>query len=76
MPIADYPDPDIIRVTNDFYMVSTTFADSPGINGLNSTNLASGIWTPVTNPAPQIVGTNYQLVLPTANAIQFFQLTK
>jgi beta-xylosidase len=38
---ADYPDPDIIRVTNDFYMVSTTFADSPGINVLHSKDLVN-----------------------------------
>jgi endoglucanase len=28
---ADYPDPDIIRVGSDFYMVTTTFVNSPGI---------------------------------------------
>lgn len=38
---ADYPDPDIIRVSNDFYMVSTTFADSPGINVLHSKDLVN-----------------------------------
>lgn len=38
---ADYPDPDIVRVTNDFYMVSTTFVDSPGINVLHSMDLVN-----------------------------------
>jgi beta-xylosidase len=38
---ADYPDPDIIRVGRDFYMVSTTFADSPGINVLHSKDLVN-----------------------------------
>jgi len=38
---ADYPDPDIIRVTNDFFMVSTTFVDNPGITVLHSTDLVN-----------------------------------
>lgn len=38
---ADYPDPDIICVSNDFYMVSTTFADSPGINVLHSKDMVN-----------------------------------
>lgn len=28
---ADYPDPDIIRFGEDFYIVSSTFANSPGL---------------------------------------------
>lgn len=28
---ADYPDPDIIRVGEDFYFVSTTFVNAPAI---------------------------------------------
>ena len=38
---ADYPDPDIIRVNTNFYMISTTFADSPGINVLESPDLVN-----------------------------------
>ena len=38
---ADYPDPDIIRVGEYFYMVSTTFADSPGINVLRSQDMVN-----------------------------------
>jgi beta-xylosidase len=38
---ADNADLDIIRVTNDFYMVSTTFVDSPGINVLHSKDLVN-----------------------------------
>lgn len=38
---ADYHDPDIIRVANDFYMVSTIFVDSPGINVLHSKDLVN-----------------------------------
>nr|WP_232494623.1 glycoside hydrolase 43 family protein [Novosphingobium kaempferiae] len=40
---ADYPDPDIIRVGEDFYFVSTTFANSPGIVVLHSRDLVN--WT-------------------------------
>ncbi len=38
---ADYPDPDIIRVGEDFCMVSTTFADSPGLTVLRSQDLVN-----------------------------------
>ncbi len=36
---ADYPDPDIIRVGNDFYFTTTTFIDSPGLTILHSQDL-------------------------------------
>ena len=38
---ADYPDPDIIRVGKDFYFASTTFANSPGLVILHSTDLVN-----------------------------------
>lgn len=38
---ADYPDPDIIRVGESFYMVSTTFADSPGLVVLKSEDMVN-----------------------------------
>ena len=38
---ADYPDPDIIRVGNDFYFVSTTFVNSPGLVILHSKDLVN-----------------------------------
>jgi O-glycosyl hydrolase len=41
-----------------------------------STNLASGNWTTIPSPAPQIVGTNYQEFLPATNTTLFFRLTK
>jgi hypothetical protein len=40
------------------------------------TNLVLGGWLEVTSPMPQIVGTNYQIVLPATNAIQFFRLSE
>ena len=38
---ADYPDPDIIRVGEDFYFASTTFANSPGLVLLHSKDLVN-----------------------------------
>lgn len=38
---ADYPDPDIIRVSNDFYFATTTFANSPGLTILRSRDLVN-----------------------------------
>lgn len=40
---ADYPDPDIIRVGEDFYFISTTFVNSPGMTILHSKDLVN--WT-------------------------------
>ncbi len=62
---ADYPDPDIIRVTNDFYMVSTTFVDTPGINVLHSTDLVN--WEIVSHAATNLDGGNrYNMIGGTA----------
>ena len=36
---ADFPDPDIIRVGRDYYMVSSTFHCMPGIPVLHSRDL-------------------------------------
>jgi beta-xylosidase len=38
---ADYPDPDVIRVGEDFYFASTTFANSPGLVLLHSKDLVN-----------------------------------
>lgn len=38
---ADYPDPDIIRVGEDFYFVTTTFANVPGLTMLHSHDLVN-----------------------------------
>ncbi|MFL5738985.1 MAG: glycoside hydrolase 43 family protein [Flavisolibacter sp.] len=40
---ADYSDPDAIRVGNDFYLVSSSFEDIPGLPILHSTDLVN--WT-------------------------------
>ncbi len=38
---ADYSDPDVIRVGNDYYMVALTFESSPGITVLHSRDLVN-----------------------------------
>lgn len=40
---ADYSDPDVIRVNDDFYMVSSSFAHTPGLPVLHSKDLVN--WT-------------------------------
>jgi beta-xylosidase len=51
---ADFPDPDIIRVGNDFYMVSTTFVNSPGLAVLHSKDMVN--WTTIDNVIPKLQG--------------------
>lgn len=38
---ADYSDPDVCRVGNDFYMTSSSFACFPGLQILHSTDLVN-----------------------------------
>ncbi|MDX1699047.1 MAG: family 43 glycosylhydrolase, partial [Melioribacteraceae bacterium] len=38
---ADFSDPDIVRVGNDYYMVSSTFESVPGVSVLHSTDLVN-----------------------------------
>ncbi len=62
---ADYPDPDITRVGNDFYMVSTTFVNSPGIKVLRSSDLVN--WELVGHAASTLDGGNlYNMIGGTA----------
>jgi alpha-L-arabinofuranosidase len=49
---------------------------SAGFTLQSCTNLVLGGWLNVTSPAPQIVGTNYQIAFPVTNAIQFFRLSE
>ncbi|HTY85857.1 MAG TPA: glycoside hydrolase 43 family protein, partial [Candidatus Acidoferrum sp.] len=57
---ADYPDPDIIRVGNDFYFSTTTFIDVPGLTILHSQDLVH--WEIVTHLVPQLTGSpNYNI---------------
>ncbi|MES2037072.1 MAG: glycoside hydrolase 43 family protein [Pseudomonadota bacterium] len=51
---ADYPDPDIIRVGEDFYFASTTFANSPGLTLLHSKDLVN--WEFASHIVPRLNG--------------------
>jgi beta-xylosidase len=51
---ADYPDPDIIRVGEDFYFATTTFANSPGLTILHSQDLVN--WRIVSHVIPRLEG--------------------
>jgi beta-xylosidase len=44
---ADYPDPDVIRVEDDFYMVTSSFTYSPGLPIYHSTDLVH--WRQIAN---------------------------
>lgn len=57
---ADYPDPDIIRVGNDFYFSTTTFIDVPGLTILHSRDLVH--WEIVSHLVAQLAGSpNYNI---------------
>jgi alpha-L-arabinofuranosidase len=45
-----------------------------GFTVLSSTNLASGVWSPVTASAQQIVGNQWQITLPISGKTEFFRL--
>lgn len=51
---ADYPDPDIIRVGEDFYFATTTFANSPGLTILHSQDLVN--WKIISHVIPRLDG--------------------
>lgn len=51
---ADYPDPDIIRVGEDFYFASTTFANAPGLTLLHSRDLVN--WDILSHLLPRLDG--------------------
>ncbi len=42
---GDYPDPSIVRVGHDYYMVTSTFQFFPGVLVLHSTDLVN--WQPI-----------------------------
>jgi len=51
---ADYPDPDIIRVGSDYYFVTTTFANAPGLTILHSKDLVN--WQLYSHVVPRLDG--------------------
>jgi len=68
---ADYPDPDIIRVGEDFYFATTTFANSPGLTILHSQDLVN--WQIVSHVIPRLEGREqYDLKNGTAYRVGVF----
>jgi len=51
---ADYPDPDIIRVGEDFYFATTTFVNFPGLTILHSRDLVN--WKIISHVVPRLDG--------------------
>jgi len=49
---------------------------SAGFALQSRTNLVLGNWVSVSSPVPQIVGSNWQIMLPATNTMQFFRLSK
>lgn len=54
---ADYSDPDAIRVGEDYYMVSSSFEDAPGIPVLHSKDLVN--WKFIAHALPRLVPVNH-----------------
>jgi beta-xylosidase len=57
---ADYSDPDICRVGNDFYMTSSSFNAVPALPILHSTDLVN--WRIINHAVTRFPGTHYQTV--------------
>ncbi|MBD5785408.1 family 43 glycosylhydrolase [Cellulosimicrobium terreum] len=49
---ADWPDPDVVRVDDDYFLVASSFNRSPGLPILHSKDLVS--WTIASHAAPQV----------------------
>src|SRR5436305_6819430 len=49
---ADYSDPDVVRVGDDFYMVASSFNCTPGLPILHSRDLVN--WTLVNHALPNL----------------------
>lgn len=54
---ADYSDPDIIRVGNDYWMTASSFTNMPALPILHSTDLVN--WTIVNHAAEKLVPEDY-----------------
>lgn len=54
---ADWPDPDVIRVGEDFWMIASSFHRAPGLPVLRSCDLVT--WEHVTNALPALVPTEH-----------------
>ena len=54
---ADYSDPDVVRVGDDFYMVASSFQHAPGLPILHSRDLVN--WTIVGHAAQRLPSPTY-----------------
>lgn len=54
---ADYSDPDVIRVGDDFYLVSSSFSSVPGLPILHSRDLVN--WTIIGHAAPRLASPDF-----------------
>ncbi|MGO1227075.1 MAG: family 43 glycosylhydrolase [Brachybacterium sp.] len=54
---ADWPDPDVIRAGEDYWMIASSFHRAPGLPVLRSRNLVD--WEHVTNALPALVPTDH-----------------
>lgn len=54
---ADYSDPDVVRVGSDYYMISSSFNQSPGIPILHSTDLVN--WKLIGHALQKLVPENH-----------------
>ncbi|HQE96340.1 MAG TPA: family 43 glycosylhydrolase, partial [Candidatus Marinimicrobia bacterium] len=56
---ADYSDPDVIRVGDDFYLISSSFSQAPGVPVLHSRNLVN--WQIIGYAVPHLPDSIYDL---------------
>src|SRR5699024_12518981 len=50
---ADWPDPDVIRVGDDYWMIASSFHRAPGLPVLRSQDLVT--WEHITNALPALL---------------------
>ena len=50
---ADYSDPDVVRVGDDYYMTASSFCDIPGLPVLHSKDLSRSLGTARSRPQSQ-----------------------
>ncbi len=59
--LADYSDPDVVRVGADYYLVSSSFNCTPGLPVLHSRDLVN--WTLLCHAVKNLPGEHYQRML-------------
>lgn len=59
---ADYSDPDAVRVGDDFYLVASSFTDTPGLPVLHSKDLVN--WTLIGHALKNLPDASYEKVRP------------